>query len=76
MTHAFAVGQFVTLEPNRLRQASTGEYEILYLLPDQQYRIKNEKENYERIAPESDLRFHRVEDKKKSDFNAVAIARR
>jgi len=57
MDHAFAVGHTVTLEPSPLRQAPTGDYTVLRLLPDRQYRIKSLKENHERLAQESDLRF-------------------
>jgi hypothetical protein len=74
MTHEFSVGQFVTLETNRLRLVSVGEFEVLNLLPDRQYRIKNVKENYDRVAQECDLRFHRTKDLKKSAPNTIAIA--
>jgi hypothetical protein len=73
MTHAFSVGQFVTLEANPLRLVSKGEFEVLNLLPDRQYRIKSVKESYDRVAQESDLQFHRTEDLKKLAANIIAI---
>jgi hypothetical protein len=73
MTHAFSVGQFVTLEPSPLRLVSTGEFEVLNLLPDRQYRIKNVRENYDRVAQERDLQFHRRQDPEKLVSNTITI---
>ena len=58
--HKFKLGQSVQYVPDKL-QATTpaGAYKITRLLPstgrDQQYRIKNALEPYERIAQESQL---------------------
>ena len=60
--HKFAIGQIVDLEPNVLRAAALGPYEIRHLVPAPdsepdvpRYRIKCDAENHERIAPESEL---------------------
>jgi len=62
MAHKFNVGQNVELEPNTLRSAVLGPYEIRHLIPasdrdprDPYYRIKSVAEKYERVAPESEL---------------------
>jgi hypothetical protein len=56
MRHTFAVGQSVTLVRSRLTQAQPGNYEVLSVLPDMQYRIKSVKEGPDRVAQERDLR--------------------
>ena len=62
MTHKFNIGQMVELEPNSLRSAVPGPYEIRHLIPasdrdpeDPCYRIKCVAEKYERVAPQSEL---------------------
>ena len=62
MPHKFVVGQTVDLAPTILRQAATGEYEILKLLPAPDsdtnnpcYQIKNVGENHERVVRESEI---------------------
>jgi len=55
--HRFAIGSLVRLV--RLRNAVPGLYEILALLPERegelQYRVKSEREPYQRIIKEDDL---------------------
>ena len=55
--HRFAIGSLVRLV--RLRNAVPGLYEILALLPERegelQYRVKNEREPYQRIIKEDEL---------------------
>lgn len=58
--HKFKLGQSVQYVPDKLQTATpAGAYKITRLLPstgrDQQYRIKNVLEPYERIAQESQL---------------------
>jgi hypothetical protein len=60
--HRFNIGQAVDLQPNVLRAAALGPYEIRYLIPardndptDPRYRIKCDAEKHERIALESEL---------------------
>ena len=53
MRHTFAVGQSVTLVRSRLTQAQPGNYEVLSVLPDMQYRIKSVKEGHDRVAQEA-----------------------
>jgi len=60
--HKFKVGQSVQYAPDKLQTAAPpGQYKITRLLPsagrDQQYRIKNASEPYERIAQESQLTY-------------------
>ena len=59
MKHAFAVGQTVTLAFAHRRQAPPGDYKVVRLLPDRQYRIKSVSENNERVVRENELRFSR-----------------
>ena len=55
--HRFAIGSLVRLV--RLRNAVPGLYEILALLPERegelQYRVKSEREPYQRIIKEDEL---------------------
>lgn len=74
MNHTFAVGQSVTLVPNRMSQAQPGDYEVLRVLPDLQYRIRSGKERYDRIAQERNLRCSLNGDVKRTS-NDRAIAR-
>lgn len=58
--HKFKLGQSVQYVPDKLQPTKpAGAYNITRLLPsagrDQQYRIKNALELYERIAQESQL---------------------
>lgn len=58
--HKYKLGQSVLFVPDKLQPTSpSGSYKITRLLPasgrDQQYRIKNALEPYERIAQESQL---------------------
>lgn len=58
--HKFKLGQSVQYAPEKLQAAApAGQFKITGLLPaagrDQQYRIKNASEPYERIAQESQL---------------------
>ena len=62
MTHKFAVGQKVQLEPRLLRAAVAGAYEIRSLMPasdngtdEPRYCVKSAGEKHERIVPECDL---------------------
>jgi hypothetical protein len=62
MAHKFVVGQIVDLTRTILRQAVTGGYEILRLLPvsdkdpsDPSYRVKSVGENHERVVHESEI---------------------
>lgn len=62
MSHKFAVGQVVELEPRLLQAAAPGRYEVRQLMPlldrdptDPVYRIKSIDEKHERVAAESDL---------------------
>jgi hypothetical protein len=73
MGHTFAVGQSVTLVPSRLTQAQPGDYEVLRVLPDLQYRIRSGNERYDRIAQERNLRSSNGEAKRTS--NDMVIAR-
>jgi hypothetical protein len=74
MSHAFAVGQSVMLVRSRLAQAQSGDYEVLGVLPDLQYRIRSEKEGHDRIAQERSLRCSLNGDIKRAS-NDMAIAR-
>jgi hypothetical protein len=56
MDHQFAVGQTVMLETFPLRPGRVGEFEIVRLLPERQYRIKSLTNDHERVAQEDDLR--------------------
>ena len=57
--HKFTVGQTVQFAGPHFLRAASGPYEITRLVPHSggefQYRIKNSKESYERIARESQL---------------------
>jgi hypothetical protein len=58
--HKFNVGQSVNFISSGVgRVAAIGEYQVVRLLPaddgDFQYRIKSLRENYERVAKESQL---------------------
>jgi hypothetical protein len=57
--HKFRVGQAVDLLPRMIRQAASGTYEIIRLVPehedDPQYRVKSAEERHERVVPESEL---------------------
>lgn len=57
--HRFRIGQMVEIMPTTLRQAVTGRYEIIRLVPcdsnDPRYRLKSEDEKYERILSETEL---------------------
>ena len=57
--HKFSVGEFVTLSPGPGSSAATGTYEVMRQLPaegdENQYRVKNMRENHERVAKESQL---------------------
>jgi hypothetical protein len=60
MAHKFQPGDKVYfLQSAYLRNAAPGVYEIVRQMPEQAgefiYRIKNERENYERSAKESQL---------------------
>jgi len=62
MAHKFKTGQFVELDPGRLRSFAPGPYQIRHLIPssdrdpgDPCYRIKSTAEKHERVAPESEL---------------------
>lgn len=58
--HKFKLGQSVQYATNKLQAVTpSGGFKITRLLPsgghDQQYRIKNASEPYERVAQESQL---------------------
>lgn len=58
--HRFAIGKLVRLSRiNPLRNAVSGPYEVLAQLPERegelQYRIKSEREPYQRIMREDEL---------------------
>lgn len=58
--HKFKIGQSVQYRPDNNRAAPpSGTFKIVRLLPsigrDQQYRIKNSTEPYERVAQEEQL---------------------
>ena len=62
MAHKLKIGQIVELAPHVLRTMAKGPYEIRHLIPATDrdpgnpcYRIKSTVEQYERVAPESDL---------------------
>ena len=61
MTHRYRPGQRVRLCPGfSHRHAAGGPYEVVRQLPhssdgEHQYRIKNEREQYERVVKESEL---------------------
>jgi hypothetical protein len=61
MTHRYQTGQRVRLCPGfLLRNAADGPYEVVRQLPDSsdgehQYRIKNAREQHERVVKESEL---------------------
>jgi hypothetical protein len=59
-THRFHVGQMVRLSGSfPLRNAVTGDYKVLSQLPSRdgelQYRIKSNREPYERVVKEGEL---------------------
>lgn len=58
--HRFAIGSMVCLmRAIPLRNAVPGPYEVLAKLPEQQgeyqYRVKSEREPYQRIVKEGDI---------------------
>jgi hypothetical protein len=58
--HRFAIGNMVRLSRDMpLRNAVQGPYEILARLPERegefQYRVKSERETYQRIMKEDEL---------------------
>jgi hypothetical protein len=60
MLHKFNIGQSVSFVSGGVgRVAAIGDYRVIRLLPaddgDFQYRIKSLRENYERVAKESQL---------------------
>jgi hypothetical protein len=60
ISHRFSVGRMVRLsQAVRLRNAAPGSYEVLAQLPDRdgefQYRLKSDREPYQRIAKEHEL---------------------
>jgi len=60
MTHKFRSGQTVQLSRSlTTRSAPDGDYKVVRQLPvdggEPQYRIKSEREPYERVAKESDM---------------------
>jgi hypothetical protein len=59
-SHRFAIGNLVVLRGSFLmRKAVSGPYEVLAQLPERegerQYRIKSEREPYQRIMKEDEL---------------------
>ena len=59
MTHRYWLRQRVRLCPG-FRHAADGPYEVVRQLPhssdgEHQFRIKNEREQYERVVKESEL---------------------
>jgi hypothetical protein len=60
ISHRFSVGRMVRLsQAARLRNAAPGSYEVLAQLPERdgefQYRLKSDRESYQRIAKEDEL---------------------
>jgi hypothetical protein len=60
ISHRFLVGRTVRLsQAARLRNAAPGSYEVLAQLPERdgefQYRLKSDREPYQRIAKEHEL---------------------
>jgi hypothetical protein len=60
ISHRFAIGNMVRLSKTvPMRYAVAGLYEILAQLPEQegelQYRVKSEREPYQRIVKEGEL---------------------
>jgi hypothetical protein len=60
-THKFAVGDRVEFQPGRYDgNVPRGTYTVARLLPsetlDNQYRVKNVRDNHERVVRESQLR--------------------
>jgi hypothetical protein len=60
ISHRFSVGRMVRLsQAVRLRNAAPGSYEVLAQFPDRdgefQYRLKSDREPYQRIAKEHEL---------------------
>ena len=59
--HKYLVGQAVDLVPRKIREAASGTYEIIRLLPlsdnggEPTYRIKSKLENHERVMVESEM---------------------
>ncbi|HYC03050.1 MAG TPA: hypothetical protein VED40_07145 [Azospirillaceae bacterium] len=59
--HKFKLGQSLAFTPGRFeeRQASTGLYEVMRLMPtdglELQYRVKNARDGVERVVRESQL---------------------
>ncbi|MGD9845504.1 MAG: hypothetical protein AB7O60_16035 [Variibacter sp.] len=56
MDHQFAVGQTVVIETFPLRPGRAGEFKVVRLLPERQYRLKSLTNDHERVAQEDDLR--------------------
>jgi len=60
--HRFKIGQPVEYHPPRGIYAPHGAYHVTAELPvrygEFEYRIKHPRENYERVAAESDLHVH------------------
>jgi hypothetical protein len=56
MAHKYRIGQLVRYSPPFGTPASKGEYTIVRLLPEMDYRIKSKGELNERVARERELR--------------------
>lgn len=58
-THVFKIGDTVLMKPSFLYASGAGVYRITATLPwadgQPQYRIRNEDERYERVAPQDSL---------------------
>ena len=59
--HSFAAGQTVRLaNASRLTPAASGDFKITRLLPESsgelQYRVKSDRESYERVVGENELK--------------------
>ena len=56
MPHKFCVGQSVKYSPPFGTRAAKGDFTIVRLLPEMEYRIKAKHEPNERVAREYELR--------------------
>lgn len=77
-THIFKVGESVLMKPSFLYASAAGIYRITATLPPSdgqpQYRIHNEEERYERVAPQDSL--ERVTASSSGNGNRAALIKR
>jgi hypothetical protein len=59
MDHKFAIGQTIVLENIRLQSGHIGEFKVVRLLPEHQYRVRSVTNDHERVVQENDVQARR-----------------